>query len=200
MKLRKIKLLATVCSLLLVLGVMSVGVWASASQVVNVKTTVTFKATGVSGTILATLTGVGGETQYYNSTMAEGGSAIAFSPTGTSLSDWELGGETALNINANDGVPENIVYTFTITNASTTDDIVIDLSNISAGDNLELVSVVQDSTTITQTGEPLSYVFENIAEGGQSVIAVTFHIVNESVSIEAQDLSFTLSLISENAV
>ena len=45
MKLRKIKLLSSIASVVMVLAVLSVGVWATASQSVNVNTTVTFTAT-----------------------------------------------------------------------------------------------------------------------------------------------------------
>ncbi|MBR5226564.1 MAG: hypothetical protein IKV69_00655, partial [Clostridia bacterium] len=58
MKTRKIKLISSFVALTMVSAVLGVGVWAAASQSVNVRTSVTFTATAVSGTILGTLTGL----------------------------------------------------------------------------------------------------------------------------------------------
>ena len=201
MKVRNFKFITSVLSLMFVLAIMSVGVWASAGQVVNIRTTVSFMATGVSGTITGTLTGVGDEVFYYNSTSAAGGEAIAFNPSGTELADWTLGSDdTPLMINTTDGIPANIVYEFTITNSSTTDDIVIELVNLAAGNNLEVVSVVQDDAEITRASDDVDYVLNNIAESTDSTVVITFKVANEGVSIVGEDLSFTLNLVSANAV
>lgn len=192
---RKSKLFASLVSLALVVAVMAVGVWAATTQAVNVTTTVSFSATGVSGTISATLEGVA-TTQYYNSTNASGGTAIEFSPSSSELADWTLGATTPLAISATDGVANDVVYTFTITNASTTEAIVVAFNDLTVGTNLEVVSVTQDGTEVTGTSG--DYAMTNIAESGSSVIVVTVGVTNDATSIASANISFNIALSSSN--
>ena len=192
---RKSKLFASLVSLALVVAVMAVGVWAATTQAVNVTTTVSFSATGVSGTISATLEGVA-TTQYYNSTNASGGTAIEFSPSSSELADWTLGATTPLAISATDGVANDVVYTFTITNASTTEAIVVAFNDLTVGTNLEVVSVTQDGTEVTGTSG--DYAMTNIAESGSSVIVVTVGVTNDATSITSANISFNIALSSSN--
>ena len=196
MKLRKIKLLSSIASVGMVMAVLGVGVWAAASQSVNVNTTVTFTATGVSGTITGTLTGLDNTTYYYNTTNATGGTAIAFSPKTEPLGDWTLGTTDPLAINNTDGEPANIVYSFTITNSSTTDDMNAVISNVTAGTNLELVSVTQDDQAITVADN--AYTLTAIAESGTSTVEITFAVTDSSSSIATADIGFNLALTSAN--
>lgn len=197
MKKRKIKLISSFASLVMVCAVLTVGVWAVATQSVNVQTTVTFTATGVSGTILGTLEGLDKTTYYYNTTMAAAGEAITFSPKTDALGDWILGEETALKIdNTEDGLAESLVYSFTITNASTTDGMNATISTITAGTNLALTSVTQDGTTLSETDG--AYAATLIPAEGSSTIVVTFDVEDASSSITTADINFNVALKSPN--
>lgn len=193
MKQRKIKLLSSFASLLLIVAVMSIGVWATASQTVNVTTTVKFVATGVKGSILGTLTGLDGTTYYYNSTNAQGGEAIAFSPKSTPLANWTLGDEEALDIDNTEGVANDIVYSFIVTNSSTTSGITPSLTAVDAGTNLQITSVTQNTTPVTATDNV--YTLSSINAGGNATITITFNVIDDSSNIESADISFTLNLI-----
>lgn len=197
MKKRKVKLLASIASLVLVFAVMSIGVWAAATQSVSVSTKVTFTATGVSGTISGTLTGLDSTTYYYNSTNATGGNAINFSPSSAVLPAWNLGTDNALTINATEGQAADIVYSFTITNSSTTDAMVAAITNLTVGTNLEIVSVTQDDQPVTETTG--TYNLTNIAVTDSSVVVVTIGVTNDAVSISEQNIGFSVDLSSVNA-
>lgn len=176
---------------------MAVGVWAAAGQSVNITTSVSFTATGVSGTMQGTLTGVGGVTQYYNTTSAVAGEAYTFSPD-DALLDWTLGTPTALAIDSVDGEASEIVYTLTITNASTSDAIVIGIADLAVGTNLGVVSVVQDA------GAPIvgvagDYTLTNISASGSTVVVITIYVVDDSISITSADITYTVNLTSINA-
>lgn len=196
MKIRKLKLISSLASLVLVFAVLGVGVWAAASQTVTVRTTVSFVATGVSGTITGTLTGVG-DTQYYNSTMAAGGTAITFSPSSDALSNWTLGDTTALTIDSTDGVASDIVYTFTITNTSTNVVMNASVTDVTAGTNLEIVSVKQGDTALTASTD--TYTLTEIAASGSTTLTITFAVTDDGVSLTDQDLGFTINLTNPNA-
>ena len=193
---RKSKLFASLVSLALVIAVLAVGVWAATTQSINVTTTISFSATGVSGSISATLEGTA-STQYYNSTNASGGTAITFSPSSAELADWTLGGTTPLAIGATDGVANDVVYTFTITNASTTDAIVVALNDLTVGNNLEIVSVTQDGAPVS--GTTGDYAFTNIAAYDDTQIVVTVGVTDDATSITSADITFGIVLSSANA-
>ena len=197
MKKRKIKLISSVASLALVCAVLSVGVWATASQSVNVQTTVTFTAVGVSGSVTATLTGLDQTTYYYNTTNAVGGSAIAFTPKSTPLADWTLGTTDPLAIDTTDGVSSDIVYTFTITNTSTTDVMNAAISAVTIGTNLTLTSVTQDGAAITVADGV--YTLTPVAVSDDTTLILTFNVQDDSVSITSADIAFNLALTSPNA-
>lgn len=194
---RKIKLLASITSLILVFAVMAVGIWAAAGQTVNVTTSVSFTATGVSGTMQGTLTGVGGVTQYYNSTSSVAGPAYTFSPD-EALTDWTLGSPTAIAIDSVDGEASALVYTLTITNASTTDAIIVNIADLTVGTNLGVVSVVQDAGAPI-TGIAGDYSLTNIAPGGSTVVVITIYVIDDSISITSADITYTVNLTSVNA-
>ncbi|MDD4816304.1 MAG: hypothetical protein PHQ62_04175 [Clostridia bacterium] len=194
---RKIKLLASITSLILVFAVMAVGIWAAAGQTVNVTTSVSFTATGVSGTMQGTLTGVGGVTQYYNSTSSVAGPAYTFSPDET-LTDWTLGSPTAIAIDGVDGEASALVYTLTITNASTTDAIIVNIADLTVGTNLGVVSVVQDAGAPI-TGIAGDYSLTNIAPSGSTVVVITIYVIDDSISITSADITYTVNLTSVNA-
>lgn len=197
MKVRKIKLLASLTSLLLVFVIMGVGVWAAAGQSVNIATTVTFNATGVSGTMTGTLTGVGGAIQYYNTTYDAVGLPIDYSPS-LALPDWTLGAGTPLAIESADGIASDIVYTFTITNSSTTDGIILGIADLLVGTNLTITSVIQDGGAPI-VGTAGDYTFTNIAASGTTTIAVTVNVTDDAVSITSADITYTINLTSVNA-
>ena len=193
---RKSKLFASLVSLALVIAVLAVGVWAATTQSINVTTTISFSATGVSGTVSATLEGVA-TTQYYNTTNAAGGTAIAFSPSSAALENWTLGGTTPLAIGATDGVANNVVYTFNITNSSTTDAIVVALNDLTVGDNLEIISVTQDGAPVT--GTTGDYALTNIAANDDTQIVVTVGVADDAVSITSANITFGIVLSNANA-
>ena len=197
MKTRKLKLISSIASLALVFAVLTIGVWATASQSVNVRTTVTFTAVGVSGTITGTLTGLDNTTYYYNTTNAQGGAAIAFAPKSDPLGDWTLGTDDALAINVTDGAASDIVYNFTITNTSTTDAMNAAISAITVGTNLQLTSVTQDGAALTEAND--AYALTPIAATEDATLVLTFNVVDESSSITSADIQFNLALTSPNA-
>lgn len=197
MKTRKIKLISSIASLALVFAVLTIGVWATASQSVNVRTTVTFTASGVSGTIIGTLTGLDNTTYHYNTTSADGGTAIAFSPKSDPLVDWTLGTTDPLAINVTDGEASDIVYNFTITNASTTDNMNATISAVTVGTNLVLTSVAQDGNAITVADG--AYALTPIGAGANTNLVLTFNVVDESSSITSADIQYNLALTSPNA-
>lgn len=193
---RKSKLYASLVSLALVVAVMAVGVWAATTQSINVTTTISFSATGVSGTISATLEGTAA-TQYYNTTNAAGGTAISFSPSSDELADWTLGGTTPLAIGSTDGVANDVVYTFTITNSSTTDAMVVALNDLTVGNNLEIVSVTQDGATVS--GTTGNYAFTNIGASDDTQIVVTIGVTDDATSITSADITFGIVLSNTNS-
>lgn len=197
MKIRKIKLLASFVALTMVTAVLSVGVWAAASQSVNVRTTVTFTATAVSGTILGTLTGLDKTTYYYNTTFTADGEPITFTPRTEPLGDWILGTETPLKIDNTEGEASDIAYTFTITNASTTEVMNVFISAVSAGTNLQITSITQDDANVDAVDDV--YTLTPIAAEGASTITVIFNVVDEASSITSADISFNLALRNPNA-
>lgn len=197
MKNRKFKLIASVLSLISVFAIMSVGVWAVAGQVVNVTTTVKFIATSVTGKMTGTLTGADQATYYYNSDNTNLGTPLTFSPS-IALEDWVLGNATELNIDSVDGIPSNLVYTFTITNDSTTDAIVDSIDNLTVGNNLSIVSVTQDTNLVNPTEG--SYKLENIAPSASTTIIITIKVTDVGVSIASANISFTINLASINTV
>lgn len=192
MQRRKIKLFASIASLLLVTAVMAFGVYAAASQSVNVSTKVSFNATGVAGTITGTLTGLDSKTYYYNSTNASGGDAITFNPDSTALGDWTLGDSTSLTIDNSSGSASSIVYTFTITNSSTSAAMVVAINDLTVGTNLEVTSVTQDSTAVT--GSSGDYSLTNIAASGSSTVVVTLDVTDDAEDVTDQAISFTIDL------
>ena len=197
MKKRKVKLLASIASLVLVFAVMSIGVWAAATQSVSVSTKVTFTATGVSGNISGTLTGLDSTTYYYNSTNATGGTAVEFTPSSAALPAWNLGAETALTINGTEGQAADIVYSFTIANSSTTDAIVAAIEDLTVGTNLEIISVTQDDQPVS--GTTGTYNLTNIAVSDSTTVVITIGVTNDAVSITDQTIGFSINLSSVNA-
>lgn len=197
MKIRKIKLIASFVALAMVTALLSVGVWAAASQSVNVRTTVTFTATAVSGTILGILTGLDKTTYYYNTTFTAEGEPITFTPRTEPLGDWILGTETPLKIDNTDGTASDITYTFTITNASTTDAMNVFISAVSAGTNLQITSITQDDTVISEIDA--YYTLTPITAEGTSLITVQFNVIDEASSITSADINFNLALRNPNA-
>lgn len=194
---RKMKLISSFAALALVFAVLAVGVWAAVSQTVNITTTVKFTATGVSGTISGTLTGLDNTTYYYNSTNATGGEAISFNAKSDALTDWTLGDTTALDVDVTDGEPSSLVYTFTITNSSTSNVMNASISALTAGTNLTLTSITQDSSALTEaTG---TYALTEIAASGSSTLVLTFDVVDIGSSIDSANIAFTLNLTGPTA-
>lgn len=189
---RKLKLISSFAALALVFAVLAVGVWAAATQTVNITTTVKFTATGVSGTISGTLTGLDDTTYYYNSTNASGGEAITFNPKSDALVDWTLGDTTALDVDVTDGVPSSLVYTFTITNASTSNVMNGSITALTAGTNLTLTSITQDTTALTATTG--TYALSSIAASGSTTLVLTFDVDDIGSSIDNANIAFTLNL------
>ena len=197
MKTRKIKLISSFVALSMVCAVLGVGVWAAASQSVNVRTTVTFTATAVSGTILGTLIGLDKSTYFYNTTFDADGAPIVFAPRTEPLGDWILGTETPLKIDNTEGEAADIVYTFTITNSSNTDAMNVFISAVSAGTNLQITSITQDEVEVLEADD--YYTLTPIVAEGASTITVLFNVIDEANSIPSADISFNLALRNPNA-
>ena len=197
MKTRKIKLISSFVALSMVSAVLGVGVWAAASQSVNVRTSVTFTATAVSGTILGTLTGLDRTTYYYNTTFDADGEPIVFAPRTEPLGDWILGTETPLKIDNTEGKAADILYTFTLKNNSTTDAMNVFISAVSAGTNLQITSIFQDDVEVVEADD--YYTLTPIIAENTSVITVLFNVVDEASSITSADISFNLALRNPNA-
>ncbi|MBR2433765.1 MAG: hypothetical protein IKB21_04110, partial [Clostridia bacterium] len=105
--------------------------------------------------------------------------------------------DDALAIDVTDGAASDIVYSFTITNTSSTDAMNAAISAITVGTNLQLTSVTQDGAALTEAND--AYALTPIAATEDATLVLTFNVVDESSSIESADIQFNLALTSPNA-
>ena len=190
MKNKKFKLFASLTSLVMVVAVMAVGVWAATSASVSATAHVKFSATGVTGTITGTLTGLGAP-KYYNSDNTNAGQPIAFNPS-TTLDAWTVGdAENPVAITNESGVPVNVVYSFTINNASTTHKMGGSINDLTVGESLAIDSVKQDSNPITVSDG--DYALTDFAE--TTTVVVTLKVKNASASFANETITFALELV-----
>ncbi len=124
MKKRKIKLLASLTSLVLVVAVMAVGVWAASSATVNItgnvsytasgniKSTITLKENNEASTITPTVSGGSDEA---NPVASEGQLVFNGSEEAGLTGTFTLGTAGTINLTATEGQIEDVTYSYTIT-------------------------------------------------------------------------------------
>ena len=201
MKKRKFKLLASITSLVLVVAVMAIGVWAATQQAVNVTTNVTFTASGVSGSISGTLTGLtdndpltDDDTHYYNLDNTSEGAALTFSPSvPLTPNTWTIAA-TAIGDNG-EGLANSLVYTFTISNSSTTTAMALTISNVTVDTNA--ITAGGDSVSnilFTSTSEAANALTKTIAKSTTETYTLTFDVADDAQSITGAVIAFTLNL------
>ena len=124
MKKRKIKLLASLTSLVLVVAVMAVGVWAASSATVNItgnvsytasgniKSTITLKENSKASTITPTVSGGGDGTK----PAASAGQLVFKGSEEADLTGtFALGTAGTINLTATEGQTADVTYSYTIT-------------------------------------------------------------------------------------
>ena len=166
MKSRKIKLLASLTSLVLVVAVMAVGVWAASTVTVNVTGTVSF---GAVDNVLATVT-----------TDKSGQSKITVTKDGTEGSPLTL---SDLVVNAQTG---EYVYTITIKNDRPADD-QADKAKIQAVATANSASGTNYTVTVDNSGAA------SIAPNTTGTITVTFQVTNLEIATTA-DVGVSIKL------
>ena len=167
MKKRKIKLLASLTSLVLVVAVMAVGVWAASTATVNITGSVTYNA---QGNVKATIAGshkVEGATNVLDSI-----DPVTFNGTETTNNPGSLEvGDITLTVAEGTSASATITYTLTIT-------ITNNWTSGEGGTNNYLKVVLTNPTTMT-----------GITVGGDFASETTLTIAPEA----SKTLTFTIS-------
>lgn len=168
MKKRKIKLLASLTSLVLVVAVMAVGVWAASTATVNITGSVTYSA---QGNVKATIAGSHEVTGATN--VLDPITSVTFD--GTETTDDNTGtlavGDITLTVAEGTSAETVITYTLTI-------EITNDWTSSTGGTNNYLKVVLTNPTTMT-----------GITVGGDFASETTLTIAPE----ETKTLKFTIS-------
>lgn len=219
MKKRKFKLLASLTSLVLVVAVMAVGVWAAVQHNVTITSNVGFTANGISGVLTAGVTGTTGAGVY------DQDGSDTFSITDDLFGTWAIGSIVFVP-DETTGIPTDIVYTVTIENTGSEaiavslllprgGDPIADLA-IGINDNLTAVYKTSSNTTTTSLTAPNQNDDEtvyigggesswgtlftgvvgafNIAASATGGFAVVLHVNNYAQSITALDINFNVHL------
>lgn len=199
MKGRKLNIIFNLSTLILVLIFSAVGVWSATTHVLDTSATVSFTATGISGTISGTVSGL---TSSYNY------NETSFSPTSSTnetfnMLPWTIGSAgTPAEILNTAGNPSDLVFAITIGNSTGNPGMKVQISSLING-GFTLVGVTQkangsDIVTDVSYSESLSvYTMTTITsttiEAGSSILYITFRVPNASVSIGGA-ISFSIAI------
>ncbi len=202
MKKRKIKLLASLTSLVLVVAVMAVGVWAASSATVKITGNVSYNAKGnVSATIA--VTDIDGSSQ-----SDQPDKSVTIAPTATTSDNTEsisLGDSLTVEQVEGSGTAATWSYTFTIKNnyaeAAENTTLYAKVTLPSAGDNYSISATVKIPSV--ESGVAKSYTSGTeiiLAENATATFVITLTVTDVAVSIDDADVGSTiaLSVVSSN--
>lgn len=198
MKKRKIKLLASLTSLVLVVAVMAVGVWAASSATVKITGNVSYAAKGnVSATI--SVTDIDGSSQSDKS--------VTIAPTETTSEAKNLSLGESLTVKQVEGSDASATwsYTFTIKNNYTVSaentTLYAKVTLPSSGTNYSISATV--AIPSVESGAAQSYTSGTeitLAENATATFVITLTVTDVAVSIGSADVgsSIALNVVSSN--
>ena len=198
MKKRKIKLLASLTSLVLVVAVMAVGVWAASSATVNITGNVSYTAKGnVSATV--SVTDIDGSSQSNKS--------VTIAPTETTSEAKEISLGEGLTVKQVEGSTASATwsYTFTIKNnyteAAENTTLYAKVTLPSAGTNYSISATV--AIPSVESGVAKSYTSASeitLAEDETATFVITLTVTDVAASISGANVgsSIALSVASSN--
>ena len=198
MKKRKIKLLASLTSLVLVVAVMAVGVWAASSATVNITGNVSYTAKGnVSATV--SVTDIDGSSQSDKS--------VTIAPTETTSEAKEISLGEGLTVKQVEGSTASATwsYTFTIKNnyteAAENTTLYAKVTLPSAGTNYSISATV--AIPSVESGVAKSYTSASeitLAEDETATFVITLTVTDVAASISGANVgsSIALSVASSN--
>lgn len=193
MKKRKIKLLASLTSLVLVVAVMAVGVWAASSATVNITGNVSYNAKGnVSATV--SVTDIDGTSQSEKS--------VTIAPTATTSNNTEslsLGEDLTVKQVEGSTATATWSYTFTIKNnytvAAENTTLYAKVTLPEAGTNYTIAATV--ATPSVSEGAAQTYTSETeieLAENETATFVITLTVTDVAVSIGDADVGSSIAL------
>ena len=198
MKKRKVKLLASLTSLVLVVAVMAVGVWAASSATVNITGNVSYTAKGnVSATV--SVTDIDGSSQSDKS--------VTIAPTETTSEAKEISLGEGLTVKQVEGSTASATwsYTFTIKNnyteAAENTTLYAKVTLPSAGTNYSISATV--AIPSVESGVAKSYTSASeitLAEDETATFVITLTVTDVAASISGANVgsSIALSVASSN--
>lgn len=187
---RNFKLITTFASIIIVLCVMAIGVWAATTHSLSISTRVSFTAVGFKGTIYGTLDGLTDATQYYS--QAEPYEILVGD---TTLPAWEQSATRAVADSDNNGIPDSIIYEVFIT-SDVPSSAVISLSNITYSSEFSILieSKVDAGSyttkTITGSSPTASCNLGQILANGTFQFKITYQILDCSKDISSATFVF----------
>ena len=192
MKKRKIKLLASLTSLVLVVAVMAVGVWAASSATVNITGNVSYNAKGnVSATV--SVTDIDGSSQSDKS--------VTIAPTEKTSEAKEISLGEDLTVKQVEGSTATAKwsYTFTIKNNYTVSaentTLYAKVTLPEAGTNYSISATV--AIPSVSSGDPQSYTSEDeitLAENENATFVITLTVTDVAVSIGSANVGSSIAL------
>lgn len=192
MKKRKIKLLASLTSLVLVVAVMAVGVWAASNATVNITGSVSYTAKGnVSATV--SVTDIDGSPQSEKS--------VTIAPTETASTAEEISLGTGLTVKQVEGSSATATwsYTFTIKNnyaeAAENTTLYAKVTLPDAGTNYNISATV--AIPSVESGVAKSYTTGTeitLAEDETATFVITLTVTDVAVSISGADVGSSIAL------
>lgn len=196
MKKRKIKLLASLTSLVLVVAVMAVGVWAASSATVNITGNVSYNAKGnVSATIA--VTDIDGSSQ-----SDQPDKSVTIAPTATTSDNTKslsLGESLTVKQVEGSTATAKWSYTFTITNnyaekaENTT--LYAKVTLPSDGTNYSISATVAIPSVSSGAAQPYTDASEiTLAENETATFVITLTVEDVAVSIGSADVGSSIAL------
>lgn len=192
MKKRKIKLLASLTSLVLVVAVMAVGVWAASSATVNITGNVSYNAKGnVSATV--SVTEIDGSSQSDKS--------VTIAPTETSSEAKEISLGEGLTVKQVEGSTASATwsYTFTIKNnyaeAAEKTTLYAKVTLPSAGTNYSISATVAIPSVESGAAQPYTTDTEiTLAENVTATFVITLTVTDVTASISSANVGSSIAL------
>lgn len=195
MKGRKFNIIFNLSTLILVLVFSAVGVWAATTHSLASTATVSFSATGISGSISATVSGLTSSYNYDQQTFSPSSSASEV----YNLPAWTVGsvGTPAVITNTS-GVPSALVFAITIGNTTTGSGMKVEVKSIVNG-GYTLTSVTEKANGSTGTATAVAnssgtYTMITITSSNSSILYITFNVPDPAISINAGVISYSVEI------